>query len=159
LSFHFYFFILCFSQTAHTTTGEPERLPRPTTPRFEVGLSGKSCRARACHMHLSCSSRCRQSPRKCHSLIQSSWAFFIHPMPALTLHVEELLLLWTGMCTVKTCRDGCRPRGKWLGKGAWVGRCEQSRIMELCEHTSSLACHDRVCEPTHTTPEHACADL
>jgi hypothetical protein len=27
----FYFAILCFSQTAHTTTGEPERLPRPTS--------------------------------------------------------------------------------------------------------------------------------
>jgi hypothetical protein len=87
------------------------------------------------------------------SLIHSSCMGFLHS-PHARFDTFEELLLWTGMCTAKTCRDGCSPRGKWPGEGAWVGRCEQSRIIELCEHTSSLACHDRVCEPTRTTPEH-----
>jgi hypothetical protein len=137
MSFHFYFMFLCQARRC-TQRRENQRLPpNPRHPDSRwVSAASHVGRASATYSHLSSSSRCRQSPRKCHSLIHSSWAFFIHPMPALTLWK---LLLWTGMCTAKTCRDGCSPRGKWPGEGTWVGRCEQSRIIELCELLSTRA--------------------
>ena len=80
------FFILCLCKRC-TQRRENQRLPpNPRHPDSRwVSAASPVGRTSATCAHLSSISRCRQSPRKCHSLIHSSWAFFIHPMPALTL--------------------------------------------------------------------------